>query len=177
MKRVLAGLIVSGIILTGGTGQVYAQEVEKNDHEKVSVENEAQFSLENNGDSSGTLTLKNASFRQDGGKTEIVDASGRVLETLPELSKNDGKIVRYDYAIDSNGKANVSAELSPEGTYGWVRCVTGVTGAAIVGGIGGAAAGGSAGSVLPGAGTAVGAVGYGTASAIGSGAAAGAGVC
>ena len=30
MKRVLAGLIVSGIILTGGTGQVYAQEVEKN---------------------------------------------------------------------------------------------------------------------------------------------------
>lgn len=153
------------------------KKLKKSDHEKVRVENKAQFSLETNGDSSGILTLKNASFRQDGGRTEIVDADGHVLETLPELSENDGKIVRYDYAIDSNGKANVTAKLSPEGTYGWVRCVTGVTGAAIVGGIGGAAAGGASGSVLPGAGTVAGAVGYGAASAIGAGAATGAGVC
>ena len=102
-----------------------------------------------------------ASFRQDGEIVEVVDASGTVLETLPELSEHAGKIVRYDYMMSSKRKVDVSAELSPEDAYEWLRCVTGVAGAAIVRGIGGAAAGGAGGSVLPGAGTLADAIGYG----------------
>lgn len=178
MKRILAGVIASEIFLTSGTGHAYAQETEKTaEYEKASVAGKAQFSLENHGDTSGTLTLMDASFCQDGEIVEVVDASGTVLETLPELSEHGGKIVRYDYMMSSKRKVDVSAELSPEDAYEWLRCVTGVAGAAIVRGIGGAAAGGAGGSVLPGAGTLADAIGYGMVSAIGADAATEAGVC
>lgn len=168
MKGILAGVIASGIFLTSGTGHAYAQETEKIAvHEKTSIDGKAQFSLENYGDTSGILTLMDASFRQGGEIIEIIDASGTVLETLPELSEHGGKIVRYDYMMSSKRKVDVSAELSPEDAYEGLRCVTDFAGAAIVRRIGGAAAGGAGGSVLPGAGTLAGAIGYGMVSAIG----------